>query len=82
MPYRRGEFYLNLDPTDVNIKYGETNVLQQYVDLGIQFGVIKQSGAWYDVGNQRVQGKANLTDALANDADVLDAINNELYGNS
>lgn len=80
MPYRKADFYLNLDPNDPDIKYGETDVLQQYVDLGIRFGIIQQSGAWYTVNNQRIQGKANLTDALASDADALEAINKELYG--
>lgn len=80
MPYRRAEFYLNLDPADPELKYGETNVLSQYVDLGIKFEVIEQSGAWYTIGGQRYQGKANLSDALAAEPDLLAAIDKELYG--
>lgn len=79
MPYRKAEFYLNLDPTDGELSFGETNVLQQYVDFGIKFGVIKQSGAWYDVGTQRIQGKANLCEALAADAALLEEIDQMLY---
>lgn len=79
MPYRKAEFFLNLDPEHPEIKYGETDVLSQYVDFALKFGIVSQNGTWYDYKGSRVQGKAGVADLIANDAAVMEAIDAELY---
>ena len=64
MPYRRGEYYLNLDPNDPYLDYCATNINLQYVELAIKFNVIEQRGGWFYYGDEKWQGKANLIDGV------------------
>jgi len=77
MPYRRMEYYLNLDPTHPDIKYCHTNVSMQYVDLAIMYGLLEQKGGWYYLGEQKWQGKASIVDSLPED--IKKAVDKILY---
>ena len=78
MPYRRKEYYLNLNPDDPNIAYCHTNVTLQYVELALEMGIIEQKGAWFYYANEKYQGKANLIDGF--DEDMRESVNKQLYG--
>lgn len=80
MPYRKAEFFLNLDPNNKEIAYGHTNELSQYVDLAVRYKIVEQSGTWYTLAGHRCQGKAGLLDILQNHPEVVDVIDKELYG--
>jgi recombination protein RecA len=41
------------------------NQLEELIDIGEKFGVIKKSGSWYYLGDQTFQGKANLFTHIA-----------------
>lgn len=67
VPYRRGEYYLNLDKRNTDIGYCQTNVDLQYIELAIMIGAIEQKGGWYYYKDEKWQGKATLIEALNDD---------------
>lgn len=77
MPYRRMEYYLNLDPMHPELKYLQTNVSMQYVDLAINMGLLEQRGGWYYFGALKWQGKSNIVDSLP--PEIKEAIDEILY---
>lgn len=64
IPYRRKGYYLNLDPSHSEIGYCQTNVILQYIELALEFGIIRQAGGWFYYGQDKWQGKASLIDAF------------------
>lgn len=47
----------------INLIYGQGyDFAAEVVNLSIDFGLIEQSGAWFEVDGDRVQGKKNLVD--------------------
>ena len=58
-PFRQAEF---------DIMYGEGISLEGcLVDLGVEYGIINKSGAWYSYGDERLgQGKENVKELLRN----------------
>ena len=58
-PFRQAEF---------DIMYGEGISLEGcLVDLGVEYGIINKSGAWYSYGDERLgQGKENVKELLKN----------------
>lgn len=48
--------------------YGEGISLEGcLVDLGVEYGIINKSGAWYSYGDERLgQGKENVKELLKN----------------
>jgi RecA/RadA recombinase len=79
MPYRKAEFYLNLDPENREISYGETDVVSQYVDFAIKFGIVQQTGAWYEYNGKKINGKANVADFVVNDPAIKEDVDKILY---
>jgi RecA/RadA recombinase len=77
MPYRRGEYYLNLDPHDTELGYCQTNINLQYVELAIKFNIIEQRGGWFYHGTEKWQGKANLIDNISDD--IREAVDKIIY---
>jgi recombination protein RecA len=48
---------------NINLIYGQGyDFVSEIVNLSIDFGFIEQSGAWFEVAGERVQGKKNLVD--------------------
>ena len=66
--------------TEFQIMYGEgINHLGEVVDLGVEVGEIKKSGAWYSYGDDKIgQGKANAAKFLAENPDLAHAIETKI----
>jgi recombination protein RecA len=52
------------------------------IDLGLEMGLVKKSGAWFNVGDIRLgQGRENAKDFLRQNSDVAGAIEDQIRGN-
>lgn len=66
VPFRKGEIFISFkDGIDV---YGE------YVDFGVSFGIIQKGGAWYTIGTDRFQGRANIIKGLKENETLFNSI--------
>lgn len=55
-PMRKGE---------IKIVFGKgIQFLEEYVDFGVEYGIVEKSGAWYTYKGERGQGKENFVDLL------------------
>ncbi|MDX8395609.1 MAG: recombinase RecA, partial [Mariprofundaceae bacterium] len=63
-PFKKAEF---------SIMYGEgVSRVGEVVDMGVNFGFVKKSGAWYAVGDERIgQGRDNAITYLKEHPDML-----------
>ena len=65
-PFKEGLF---------DIMYGEgISHAGEVVDLGVQLGLIEKSGAWFTVGETRLQGRDNVKEYLKANPEVMDEI--------
>src|SRR5947209_16894402 len=52
------------------------------LDLGLEMGLVKKSGAWFNVGDIRLgQGRENAKDFLRQNSDVASALEEQIRGN-
>ncbi len=52
------------------------------IDLGLEMGIVKKSGAWFTVGDIRLgQGRENAKEFLRQNSDVASAIEEQIRGN-
>jgi len=52
------------------------------IDLGLEMGLVKKSGAWFQVGDIRLgQGRENAKEFLRQNSDVAAAIDEQIRGN-
>ena len=52
------------------------------IDLGLEMGLVKKSGAWFNVGDIRLgQGRENAKDFLRQNSDVAAALEDQIRGN-
>ncbi len=52
------------------------------IDLGLEMGLVKKSGAWFNVGDIRLgQGRENAKEYLRQNSDVAAAIEDQIRGN-
>jgi recombination protein RecA len=52
------------------------------IDLGLEMGLVKKSGAWFQVGDIRLgQGRENAKEFLRQNSDVASAIDEQIRGN-
>jgi recombination protein RecA len=52
------------------------------IDLGLEMGLVKKSGAWFNVGDIRLgQGRENAKDFLRQNSDVAQALEEQIRGN-
>jgi recombination protein RecA len=52
------------------------------IDLGLEMGLVKKSGAWFNVGDIRLgQGRENAKDFLRQNSDVAAALEEQIRGN-
>ena len=79
IPYRKMEYYLNLEKNNPDIGYCQTNINMQYVELAIMLEIIEQRGAWFFYGTDKWNGKQNVVDNLSQE--VKDAVDEILYKN-
>ena len=70
-PFKQVEF---------NIMYGTgINRLAEVIDLGVKYGFVEKSGAWYAYdGNKIGQGKANAAQYLSENIGIKDAIEKQI----
>lgn len=75
IPYRREDYYLNLNPEDAEMAYVATNVTLQYIEIALKLKLIQQSGGWYKYNGQSYQGKdkliASFDDAMKKEVDKV-----------
>src|SRR5260370_53752 len=73
-PFRVAEF---------DIMYSEGISLEgDLIDLGLEMGLVKKSGAWFTVGDIRLgQGRENAQEFLRQNSDVASAIEEQIRGN-
>jgi len=70
-PFRQAEF---------DIMYGEGISLEGcLVDLGVEYGIINKSGAWYSYGDERLgQGKENVKELLRNNSKMTKELDEKI----
>ncbi len=52
------------------------------IDLGLEMGLVKKSGAWFTVGDIRLgQGRENAKEFLRQNSDVASAIEEQIRSN-
>lgn len=73
-PFKEGEF---------DIIYGEgISKIGEIVDLGVKLEIIDKGGAWFTVGDVRLQGREAVKDYLKEHPDVCDEIEAKIRENS
>lgn len=74
-PFRQAEF---------DIMYNEgISVAGSVLDVGVDLGIVKKSGAWFYMGEERLgQGRENAKEFLKHNPDVLDTIRNRIRSSS
>ncbi len=52
------------------------------IDLGLEMGLVKKSGAWFNLGEIRLgQGRENAKDYLRQNSDIAFALEEQIRGN-
>ena len=73
-PFKEAEF---------DIMYGEgISKVGEIVDLGVKLEIIDKAGAWFTVGDQRIQGRDAVKEYLLLNPDVADKIEQEIRDNA
>ena len=73
-PFREAEF---------DIIYGEgISKIGEIADLGVKLEIIDKAGAWFTVGEQRIQGRDGLKTYLKENPDVCDKLEEEIRKNA
>lgn len=73
-PFKEAEF---------DIIYGEgISKIGEIIDLGVQLEIIDKGGAWFTVGETRLQGKEAVKDYLKANPDICDEIEKQIRANA
>jgi recombination protein RecA len=73
-PFREAEF---------DILYGEgISKLGELIDLGVKLDLIEKGGAWFTVGETRIQGRDNVKLYLKENPAIADEIEEKIRANS
>ena len=73
-PFKEAEF---------DIIYGEgISKIGEIIDLGVQLDIIDKGGAWFTVGEARLQGREAVKDYLKENPEVCDEIEQKIRDNS
>ena len=73
-PFKEAEF---------DIIYGEgISKIGEIIDLGVQLDIIDKGGAWFTVGDARLQGKEAVREFLKENPDICDDIEQKIRENS
>jgi recombination protein RecA len=74
-PFRQAEF---------DIMYNEgISVSGSILDVATDMGIVKKSGAWYNLGEERLgQGRENAKTFLRHNPDVMNSIKEQILGGS
>ena len=73
-PYFSGKIDVITKDTTFGLNHGDMNYLLELVDIGIESGKIRQSGAYFYIGEDKFQGYAKLQEALRNDKELVKKI--------
>lgn len=73
----RTDFYFR-DAPEVGFHRGEFDSVKEVIVMGIVFGVIKRSGAWFMYGGQRWQGKPAMYQAIKSEPDLYAELHAEV----
>ncbi len=73
-PFKEAEF---------DIIYGEgISKIGEIIDLGVKLELIDKAGAWFTVGEQRIQGRDGVKEYLRTHPDVCDSIEQQIRDNA
>jgi len=73
-PFREAEF---------DIMYGEgISKYGELIDLGVRLELIEKGGAWYTVGETRLQGRDNVKEYLKANPDIADELEANIRANA
>lgn len=73
-PFKEAEF---------DIIYGEgISKIGEIVDLGVKLEIIDKAGAWFTVGDQRIQGRDGVKEYLKANPDICDSIEQQIRDNA
>ena len=73
-PFREAEF---------DIMFGEgISRYGELIDLGVKLELIEKGGAWYTVGETRLQGRDSVKEYLKENPDVADSLDEQIRQNS
>ena len=73
-PFREAEF---------DIMYGEgISKIGEIVDLGVKLEIIDKAGAWFTVGEQRIQGKEGVKQFLLDNPEICEKIEQDIRANA
>ena len=73
-PFKEAEF---------DIIYGEgISKVGEIVDLGVKLELIDKAGAWFTIGDQRIQGRDATKTYLLNNPDICDKIEQQIRDNA
>ena len=73
-PFREAEFDIMFG--EGISKYGEL------IDLGVRLELIEKGGAWYTIGETRLQGRDSVKDYLKDNPEVADELEEQIRNNS
>ena len=73
-PFKEAEF---------DIMYGEgISRVGEIVDLGVKLDLIDKAGAWFTIGDQRIQGRDAVKQYLIDNPDMCEKLEDEIRANS
>ncbi|MBE7018187.1 MAG: recombinase RecA [Ruminococcaceae bacterium] len=73
-PFKEAEF---------DIIYGEgISKIGEIIDLGVKLELIDKAGAWFTVGEQRIQGRDGVKDFLRTHPEICDGIEQQIRDNA
>ena len=73
-PFKEAEF---------DILYGQgISKIGEIIDLSVKLGLIDKGGAWFTVGDQRIQGRDNVKEYLLANPEVCDKLEAEVRANA
>lgn len=83
IPYRKRQYYLNLDSSS-SVGYCQIDLVLQTVELAIEYGIIEQRGGWFYLGEYKWQGRNKVHEAMAASIDEFNdlkkLVEENLYG--
>lgn len=72
-PHMDASWYLYFrDVEKLGLKAGTVDLADEVARYGVYYGLIEQSGAWFDVEGERLQGQPALVDFFRENPEVMD----------
>lgn len=80
-PFRKSTFYLQIIDDEANgLSAGSIDTNRSLLELGIRFGFVMRSGAWFEYKGKKCNGMDALLTALDADPELLLSLNKDVYG--